>query len=129
MSDNGDVAPESRLKAAGFSQRMGFWVTPDGTRVLNLGDAIAGLDSGEIQPGGPTLTLPDTGVRALPDKLLDRICPPPPPPVKPEPPPWLLAQAEVIAEVTAAKLKPLIRAEIRAALKAEARKQAREASK
>src|SRR5215208_5318649 len=102
MSDNGDVAPESRLKAAG-------------------------LDSGEIQPGGPTLTLPDTGVRALPDKLLDRICPPPPPPVKPEPPPWLLAQAEVIAEVTAAKLKPLIRAEIRAALKAEARKQAREA--
>jgi hypothetical protein len=127
MSDNGDVAPESRLKAAGFSQRMGFWVTPDGTRVLNLGDAIAGLDSGEIQAGGPTLSVPDAGVRALPAELLDRICPPPP--GKPEPPPWLIAQAEVIAEATVEKLKPLVRAEVRAALRAEARKQAREASK
>jgi hypothetical protein len=44
---------------------------------------------------------------------------------QPAPPPWLVAQAEVIAEATAKKLKPLIRAEVRAALRAEARKQAR----
>jgi hypothetical protein len=102
-------------------------VAPDGSRVLSMADAISGLDSGEIQPGGPTVSLPDSGVRAFPDGLVDRICPPPQPPG--EPPAWLLAQADVIAAATAAKLKPLIRAEIRAALKAEARKQAREASK
>jgi hypothetical protein len=45
--------------------------------VLSLNDAIAGLDSGEIQPGGPTITLPFSAA-ALPDELVDQICPPPP---------------------------------------------------
>jgi hypothetical protein len=58
--------------------------------VLKLGDAIAGLDSGEIPPGGPVVQLPDAGVRAFPGELVDRICPPP----STEPPPWLLAQAK-----------------------------------
>ena len=74
-------------------------------------------------PARSTIVLPDTGVRALPDELVDRICPPPQP--AGEPPAWLLAQADVIAGATVEKLKPLIRAELRAALRAEARKQAR----
>jgi hypothetical protein len=39
--------------------------------VLNLGDAIAALDSGEIEPG-LTAAFPDTDVRALADELVDR---------------------------------------------------------
>jgi hypothetical protein len=53
MADQNNVSqetPESRLYAAGFTRRLEFWRTPDGTRVLNLEDAIAGLDSGEIEP-------------------------------------------------------------------------------
>jgi len=63
----------------------------------------------------------------LSDELVDRICPPPQP--AGEPPAWLVTQAQVIAEATVAKLKPLIRAEVRAALEAEARKQHREPSR
>jgi hypothetical protein len=95
-------------------------LSPDRHRVLNLGNAIAGLDSGEIQPGGPTVSLPDAGVRAFPDELVDRIFPPPQPPG--EPPAWLLAQADVIAAAIAAKLKPLIRAECDRAVRAALRK-------
>jgi hypothetical protein len=91
-------SPESRLYAAGFARQLEFWLSPDGHRVLNLDDAIAGLDSGEIQPGG-TVSLPDASVRAFPDELVDRICPPPSAEI-PEPPPWLLAQADVIATAT-----------------------------
>jgi hypothetical protein len=40
----------------------------------------------------------------------------------PDPPAWLLAQAEVIAQATAEKMKPLIRREVRAALRAKAAK-------
>jgi hypothetical protein len=111
------------LHAAGFTRQLEWWVAPDGGRVLNMTDAIAGLDSSEITPGGATVSLPDAGIRALPDELVDQICPPPPTGV-PEPPAWLLAQADVIAEATVEKLKPLIRAEVRAALGAEARRQA-----
>jgi hypothetical protein len=117
-------SPESRLYTAGFTRRLEWWVAPDNSRVLSLVDAIAGLDSGEIQPGGPVVQLPDAGVRAFPDDLVDRICPPPQP--AGEPPPWLLAQAEVIAAATVEKLRPLVRAEVRAALRAEARKRAGE---
>jgi hypothetical protein len=124
MSSAPPESPEFRLYAAGFTRQLEWWVAPDGHRVLNLVDAIAGLDSGEIQPGGPVVQLPDAGVRAFPDELVNRICPPPQPAT--EPPPWLLAQAEVIASATVEKLKPLIRAELRAALRAEASKQARE---
>jgi hypothetical protein len=115
---------EARLYAAGFTRRLEWWVAPDGGRVLNMADAVAGLDSGEITPGGATVALPDAGVRALPDELVDQICPSPSTGVS-EPPAWLLAQADVIAAATVEKLKPLIRAEVRAALRAEARKRAR----
>ena len=113
-------SPEARLYAAGFTRQLEFWLSPDGHRVLSLGDAIAGLDSGEIQPGGPTVSLPDAGVRAFPDELVDRICPRPQP--AREPPAWLLAQAEVIAQATVAKLKPLLRAECDRAVRAALRK-------
>ena len=103
-------SPEARLCAAGFARRLEFWLSPDGQRVLNLGEAIAALDSGAIDPAAG-VAFPDSGVRALPDELVDRICPPPQP--AGEPPAWLMAQAQVIAEATVAKLKPLIRAELR----------------
>ena len=106
---------------AGFTRQLEFWLSPDGHRALSLGDAIAALDSGAIKPTAG-VEFPDTGVRALPDELVDRVCPPPT--AGTAPPPWLVAQAEVIAEATVEKLKPLIRAEVRAALRAEARKQA-----
>ena len=116
-------SPEARLSAAGFTRRLEFWLSPDGHRVLKLGDAIAGLDSGAINPAAG-VEFPDSGVRALPDELVDRICPPPQP--AGEPPAWLLAHAEVIAQATVNKMGPLVRAEVRAALKAEARERARE---
>ena len=87
--------------------------------MLNLDDAIAALDSGIYPAAG--VEFPDTGVRAFPDELVDRICPPPATEA-PEPPPWLLAQADVIAAATAAKLKPLIRAECDRAVRAALRK-------
>ena len=96
-------------------------MAPDNEQALSIQDAIARLDSGDIKP--TSHGFPDTGVRALPDELVDRICPPPATGAPP-PPPWLLAQADVIAEATAEKLKPLIRAEVRAALRATNRSQA-----
>ena len=49
MSEAAQVeSPEARLKDAGFSQRLGFWVSPRGDRVLTLHDALAGLDSGDM---------------------------------------------------------------------------------
>jgi hypothetical protein len=110
-------SPEARLYAAGFTRQLEFWLSPDGQRVLNLGDAIAALDSGEIQPGGPTMSLPNSA-SALPDELVERMFPKP----SPEPPAWLLAQAEAIAQATAEKMTPLIRREVRAALRAKAAK-------
>ena len=118
------TTPEGRLYDAGFTRRLEYWVPPGSDDALSLNGAIARLDSGDVGARS-TIVLPDTGVRALPDELVDRVCPPlvdgPP-----APPPWLVAQAEVIAEATAKKLKRLIRAEVRAALGAEARKQAQE---
>ena len=98
-------SPEARLYAAGFTRQLEFWLSPDGHRVLNLGDAIAALDSGEIQPGGPTVSLPDSGVRALPDELVERMFQQP----DTLAPPWLDQLAELVAE----KLKPVIRANLR----------------
>jgi hypothetical protein len=109
-------SPEARLYAAGFTRQLEFWLSPDGHRVLNLGDAIAALDSGAINPAAG-IEFPDSGVRALPDELVDRICPPPQP--AGEPPAWLVAQAQ---EATVAKLKPLIRAECDRAVRAALRK-------
>jgi hypothetical protein len=110
-----DREPRSSPVPAGFTRQLEFWLSPDGHRVLNLGDAIAALDSGAINPAAG-VEFPDSGVRAIPDKLVDRICPPRSP-GPPEPPAWLLAQAQVIAEATVQQLKPLIRAEVRAALR------------
>jgi hypothetical protein len=104
-ADQAQESPQSRLLAAGFSRRLAWWVTPDGAQVLSLDDAIAGLDNDEITPG-QTLPFPDTGVRALPDELVDRMFHPPPPP-------WL----EPLAELVATKLGPVVRSEVRAALK------------
>jgi hypothetical protein len=112
-------SPEARLYAAGFTRQLEFWLSPDGHRVLNLGDAIAALDSGAINPAAG-VEFPDSGVRAIPDELVDQICPPPATGPA-EPPAWLLAQADVIAQATVQKLKPLIRAEVRAALRKEAK--------
>jgi hypothetical protein len=114
MSDPPATTPEARLFAAGFAKNAHLWAAPDGQGVFSQEDAIAALDSGEIRPAG--ITVPDTGIRAFPDELVDRICPPAPEGV-PEPPPWLVAQADVIAEATVAKLKPLIGAEVQAALR------------
>ena len=120
MSGNGQtLPPEARLKAAGFTQRVGFWVTPDGTAVLSLDDAIAGLDSGQIAPDRG-VAFPDTGVRPLPDEVVERACPPPQEGL-PAPPPWLVAQAKVIAAETVDQMKPAIRAEVRAALRKAAK--------
>jgi hypothetical protein len=114
MSDNGGQveSPEGRLYAAGFTRRLEFWVAPDSPAALSLEGAIARLDSGTVKP--PSVDFPDTGTRALPDELVALACPPPVTEA-PDPPPWLLAQAEVIAQVTVAKMKPLIRAEVREA--------------
>ena len=45
------ASPEARLYAAGFTCQLEFWLSPDGHRVLNLGDAIAAL-LGETGLGG-----------------------------------------------------------------------------
>jgi hypothetical protein len=117
------MADQAQEYAAGFTRQLEFWRTPDGTRVLNLNDAIAGLDSGEIKPGVLEFpALPDQpGLRALTpevvDAMADRIFRPPPPS-----PDWLEPLAELVVE----KLKPVIRIELRAALRAEARKRTRE---
>jgi hypothetical protein len=57
----------------------------------------------------PGPEFPDTGVRALPGELVDRIFHRPPP----SPPDWL----DPLAALDAERLKPAIRAEVRAALK------------
>jgi hypothetical protein len=116
--------PEGRLYAAGFTRRLEWWVPPGSDGALSLDDAIARLDGGGIDSAAG-VAIPDTGVRAFPDELVDRICPPRAT-EPPDPPAWLLAQAEVIAEATVAKLKPVIGAEVRAALKAETGERTRE---
>jgi hypothetical protein len=70
-------------------------VSPDGTRVLNLNDAIAGLDSGEIKPDRleiPAL-LDQPGFRELTPEAIDAMAdrlfrPPPPPPISEWAEPW-----------------------------------------
>ena len=95
MADQGQESSQSRLLTAGFSRRLEWWVTPDGAQVLSVDDAIAGLDNGKIT-SGQTVPFPDTGVRALPDELVDRMFHPR------SPPPWL----EPLAELVADKLGP-----------------------
>ena len=97
---------ESRLVGAGFTRNLHYWRSPDGLRVLSLDDAIAGLDDGTIMPG-QTVSVPDTGVRALPDEVVDAMF------ASPGPPDWL----EPLAELVVGKLQAAVRAEVRAALR------------
>jgi hypothetical protein len=123
MADEAQETPQSRLYTAGFTRQLEFWVTPDGERVLNLNDALAALDAGEVKPAG--LALPDQpGFRELTaeavDAMADRLFGPLPLP----PPDWL----EPLAGLVVQKLKPVVRAEVRSGQRAEARRQARERS-
>jgi hypothetical protein len=124
MADRAQETPESRLYTAGFTRQLEFWVTPDGERVLDLNDALAALDAGEVKPVGLEIrALSDQpGFRELTaeavDALADRLFRPPPP----APPPWL----EPLAVLVVQRLKPVVRVEVRAALRAEARRVARE---
>jgi hypothetical protein len=130
MPDRGPNAvkqsPESRLLGAGFTRRQEFWCAPGDDRALNLNDAIAMLDAGEVQPdlrSWPGVH-PDAlvGFQVPSEDEIDRMLHPPP---SAEPPP-LPGWAEPWAELLAEKLKPVVRAEIRAAVRAEARRPARE---
>ena len=119
-------SPESRLLAAGFTRRLEFWCPPGEERALNLNDAIAALEAGELQPAQLAWpgVHPDAvaGFQARSEDELDRMLRPPPPTEPPPLPGWAEAWAELLSE----KLKPVVRAEIRAALKAEAGRKAQE---
>ncbi len=119
-------SPESRLLAAGFTRRLEFWCPPGEERALNLNDAIAALDAGEVQPSHLSWpgVHPDgvVGFQARSEDELDRMLRPPPPSERPPLPGWAEPWAELLAE----KLKPVVRAEIRAALKAETGRKAQE---
>jgi hypothetical protein len=121
-----EQSPESRLLGAGFSRRLEFWCPPGDERALNLNDAIAMLDAGQVLPDlvpWPGVH-PDAlvGFRAPSEEEIDQMLRPPP---ATEPPP-LPGWAEPWAAEIAALLTPIIRREIRAAVRAEARRQARE---
>jgi hypothetical protein len=114
------TTPEGRLYDAGFTRRLEYWVPPGSDDALSLNGAIARLDSGDVGARN-TIVSARHGRPCAARQLVDRVCPPLVD-GQPAPPPWLVAQAEVIAEATVEKMKPLVRA----ALRAEARKQAQE---
>jgi hypothetical protein len=125
-ANGAEPSPESRLLGAGFTRRLEFWCPPGEERALNLNDAIAALDAGEIQPrhlSWPGVH-PDAlvGFQAPSEEELDQMLHPLP---AIEPPP-LPGWAEPWAAEIAALLTPIIRREIRAAARAEARRQPRE---
>jgi hypothetical protein len=95
-------SPEARLLAAGFARSAHLWLAPGDGRALSQAAAIATLDTGEFPPQF-TMTVPDTGIRALPDEVVEKMFAPT------ADPPWLDRLAELVAE----KLKPAIRAEVR----------------
>jgi hypothetical protein len=119
-------SPESRLLGAGFSRRLEWWVPPGEERALNLIDAMAMLEAGEVQPDLASWpgVHPDAlvGFQAPSEEEIDQMLHPPPAAEPPLLPGW----AEPWAAEIAALLTPIIRREIRAALRAEARRQARE---
>jgi hypothetical protein len=122
MADQALQTPEARLYAAGFTRRLEFWVPPGEDRALNIDDAVAMLDAGEVRP--PSVSWPGVhpdalvGFHAQNEEEIDQMLHPPP---STEPPP-LPAWAEPWAAAIAAQLKPILRAEVRSALRAEARK-------
>jgi hypothetical protein len=119
---------KDRLRAAGFSNEVGYWREPNGgERLFTLDGAIAALNSGEIQPRYIEWpgTHPDTapGFQSLSEEEMDRKLGRNQP--EPEPPPlpsWAEPWAELIAGQLVDKLKPVIRAEVRAALRANREK-------
>jgi hypothetical protein len=125
-ADGAEQSPESRLLGAGFTRRLDFWCAPGDERALNLNDAMAMLDAGELQPALRSWpgVHPDAlvGFQAPSEEEIDRMLHPPP---ATEPPP-LPGWAEPWAVEIAALLTLIIRREVRAALRAEARRQARE---
>jgi hypothetical protein len=125
-ANRAEQSPESRLLGAGFTRRLDFWCAPGEERALNLNDAIAMLDAGEVEPDLASWpgVHPDAlvGFQAPSEEEIDRMLHPPP---ATEPPP-LPGWAEPWAVEIAALLRPIIRREVRAAVRAEARRQARE---
>jgi hypothetical protein len=121
-----EQSPESQLLGAGFTRRLELWCPPGEERALNLNDAIAMLEAGQVQPDLASWpgVHPDAlvGFQAPSDEELDRMLHPPPAAAPPPLPGWADPWAELLVE----KVKPVVRAEIRAALRAEARRQARE---
>jgi hypothetical protein len=125
-ANGAEQSPESRLLGAGFTRRLEFWCPPGEERALNLNDAIAMLDAGEVEPdlvSWPGVH-PDAlvGFQARSEEQIDQMLHPPP---ATEPPP-LPGWAEPWAAEIAALLTPIIRREIRSALGSEARRRARE---
>jgi hypothetical protein len=112
--------------------QLEFWKSPDGKRVISLNDAIAGLDSGEIQPRKVCWpgVHPDAvvGFKAPSEEEIDRMFRPPPPSEPPPVPGWAEPWAELVADKLVEKFKPLIRREVRAALRAQAQRQAPESA-
>ena len=108
-----EQGPESRLYGAGFTRRLEFWCPPGEDRALNLNDAVALLDAGEVKrsplPDWPG-THPDAvaGFQPPSEEEIDRMFgrDQAREPVLPS---W--------AKLIAAQLKPIIRAEIRAELR------------
>jgi hypothetical protein len=127
VANGTEQSPESRLLGTGFTRRVDFWCAPGEERALNLNEAIAMLDAGEVRPDMRSWpgVHPDAlvGFRAPSEEEIDQMLHPP----RPNEPPPLPDWAEPWAELLAKKLKPVVRAEVRAALRAEARRQAREA--
>jgi hypothetical protein len=93
-----ETSPEGRLYAAGFTRQLEYWRTPDGERVLNLEDAVAALDAGELEPARITWSEPDferyPGCRPRTDDEIDELLRPSPPSA----PPWLEPLAELVLE-------------------------------
>jgi hypothetical protein len=95
MADQAQQTPRVPSVHRGVHAAAWFWVTPDGERVLDLKDALAALDAGEVKPAGLAVS-DQPGFWQLTaeavDALADRLFRPPPPP----PPDWLEPLAELL---------------------------------
>jgi hypothetical protein len=124
VAKGAEQSPESRLLGAGFTRRLEFWCPPGEERALNLSDAVAMVDAGEVQPDLASWpgVHPDAlvGFQVSSEEEIDRMLHPPAPTDPPPLPGWAEPWAELLAE----RLRPVVRAEIRAALRAEAWKRA-----
>jgi hypothetical protein len=81
-ANGAEQSPESRLLGAGFTRRLEFWCPPGEERALNLSDAVAMLEAGEVQPelrAWPGVH-PDAlvGFQVSSEEEIDRMLHPPP---------------------------------------------------